>query len=38
MDHCFLHRIVGEKPRLKKSKPAGFGHFSPMKSVRETCS
>jgi len=27
MDHCFLHRIAGGKPHLKKSKPAGFGTF-----------
>ena len=35
MDHCFLHRKAGGKPHLKKFKPAGFGHFSPVKSVRE---
>ncbi len=29
------HRKAGGKPHLKKFKPAGFGHFSPVKSVRE---
>jgi|GEM_PF-4627363 len=32
MDHCFLHRIAGLKPHLKKSQPATFHKVVPLAS------